>query len=303
MLLPCCAIDIRLRFNIIIKNNAVKSKISKEVYMSALTTVFKKGITSSQLKNFAILFMLIDHIAYVIIYYLYYIPALQAHNAGEPIPATALALLNLYYIMRYIGRIAFPLFCFMIVQGFIYTRSRKKYLLRLVIFAFISEIPFNLANLGTAFTLEYQNVFFTLSLGLLCIIILDYLINRLGGRGTKDMVLLVIICAAVTAGFSWFGDFIRSDYYWEGVLTIVILYFFRSKPVLGMTIACAVLTLSTLSMGLFEVFCFGSIPFIALYNGQKGHSRLGKFFFYAFYPAHLFILWAISEMILRFYGY
>lgn len=271
--------------------------------MSALTTVFKKGITSSQLKNFAIIFMAIDHIAYVVVYYLYYIPALQAHNAGEPIPATALALLNLYYIMRYIGRIAFPLFCFMIVQGFIYTRSRKKYLMRLVIFAFISEIPFNLANLGTPFYPEYQNVFFTLSLGLLCIMILDHLINHFSLHERKNMIALIVICAAVIAGFSLAGYFIHSDYDWSGVLTIVILYLLSSKPVIGMAIACTVLTLSTLSAGLFEIFCFASIFFVALYNGEKGHSRLGKYFFYAFYPAHLLILWAILEIILRFYGY
>ena len=172
--------------------------------------------------------------------------------------------------------------------------------MRLAIFALISEIPYDLMLIGTPFTLDYQNVFFTLSLGLLCIIILDHLINCLSKHTTKDIILLVIICAAITAGFSWFDHFIHGDYGWPGVLAIVILYFLRSKPVISMIAACALLSLC---YGTFEVPCFIAVLFIFLYNGQKGHSRLSKYFFYAFYPAHLFLLWVIFEIMIRFWGY
>lgn len=131
----------------------------------------KKGISGSTLKLIAIITMLIDHTAATIVNRM-----LQA-NSGMLNTSDAQAiqdflndnvmLISLNAIMRSIGRIAFPIFCFLLIEGFQHTRNRRNYGIRLAIFALISEIPFDLAFEGTIFEYGHQNVFFTLLIGLL----------------------------------------------------------------------------------------------------------------------------------------
>lgn len=135
----------------------------------------RKGITGSTLKLIAIIIMLIDHTAATILD-----RTLLARGLGELDGSNAQAamdfmwenigLYSLNIVMRLIGRIAFPIFCFLLVEGFRYTHNKWKYALRLAIFALVSEIPFNLAFKGDFFDLSYQNVFFTLLIGLLVLI-------------------------------------------------------------------------------------------------------------------------------------
>ncbi len=122
----------------------------------------KKGIYGSTLKLIAIITMLIDHTAATI---LDRIMALRGINSLYGDHMTTIQYANL--TMRLIGRIAFPIFCFLLVEGFIHTRSKWKYTLRLAIFALISEIPFDLAFQGKVFDMRSQNVFFTLTIGML----------------------------------------------------------------------------------------------------------------------------------------
>lgn len=122
----------------------------------------KKGIYGSTLKLIAIITMLIDHTAATI---LDRTMASRGMNSLFGDHMTAIQYANI--AMRLIGRIAFPIFCFLLVEGFIHTRSKWKYTLRLAIFALISEIPFNLAFQGKFFDKSYQNVFFTLTIGML----------------------------------------------------------------------------------------------------------------------------------------
>jgi hypothetical protein len=122
----------------------------------------KKGIYGSTLKLIAIFTMLIDHTAATI---LDRTMASRGINSLFGDHMTTIQYANI--AMRLIGRIAFPIFCFLLVEGFIHTRNKWKYTLRLAIFALISEIPFNLAFQGKFFDMSYQNVFFTLTIGML----------------------------------------------------------------------------------------------------------------------------------------
>ena len=119
--------------------------------------IAKSGISGSTLKLIAIFTMLIDHIAATVI--------LQMINNG----IGGQTLIDIYWVMRSIGRMAFPVFCFLLVEGFKYTHSREKYAARMFIFALISEIPFDLAINNTVLEFKSNNVFFTLLLGLLAI--------------------------------------------------------------------------------------------------------------------------------------
>ena len=125
--------------------------------------IVKSGISGSTLKLIAIFTMLIDHTAATVI--------LQMINNG----IGGQTLIDIYWVMRSIGRMAFPVFCFLLVEGFKYTHSREKYAARMFIFALISEIPFDLAINNTVLEFKSNNVFFTLLLGLLAITVLDWL--------------------------------------------------------------------------------------------------------------------------------
>ena len=126
----------------------------------------RKGLSGSALKMIAIATMLIDHIAATVI-----IRVLKFGGYND-------SLYQLYRVMRNIGRIAFPIFCFLLVEGFMHTRDREKYALRLGCFAAISEIPFDLAFNGKILEVGYQNVFFTLLLGLLTMMAYDSVMKQ-----------------------------------------------------------------------------------------------------------------------------
>lgn len=215
------------------------------------------------LKLIAIISMLIDHVTVVFI-------------TGN---------LWLYSIGRIIGRLAFPIFVFLIVEGFFHTRNIKKYLTRLGIFAIISEIPFDLAFYNSYMHKGHQNIFFTLFLGLLAI----YLINTVENKYKSKMLFVNLANAGITMAFSLAAALLKTDYGFMGILLIVAFYLFRgSKPLL-------IFSMLILSGDLIQACSVLSIIPIAFYNGQKGRNI--KYFFYVFYPAHLLILYLINLII------
>lgn len=145
-----------------------------------------KGIPGSTLKIIAIITMLIDHIGATLVEYS--INARGYAKACTSIESMALWLSdetnrfldNADTVMRMIGRLGFPLFCFLLVEGFNHTRSRAKYVLRMLLFCVIAEIPFNLAIAAQLFSLDFQSVFFTLTIGLLTIWGMETLRNKTG---------------------------------------------------------------------------------------------------------------------------
>ena len=245
-----------------------------------------RGFSGNQLKLFAMAVMLIDHTAY----------AWHLNNVSG----------SVYLTMRIIGRLACPIFAYMIAVGARHTHDIKKYLLRLFAFALISEIPFDLAfNItepGFPLETDSQNVFFTLFLGLLSLVLLRFFQER---RGRFYMVpsvavLLLLMLAAYM---------LNTDYADMGVLSIFLFYIFADKPTPirapGFALAITVLALEPVSftyalqsgdwgafVNFLELFALLSLPLILLHSGQRG-AKMNKWVFYAFYPGHLLILFLL----------
>ncbi len=211
----------------------------------------KAGLTTFQLKVLAIISMLADHVGAVL-----YPEAVW---------------------LRYAGRLAFPIFCFLLVEGYYHTGNVAKYMARLGIFALISEIPFDLAFHQTLWFPAKQNVFVTLFIGL----------GMLWGleRERECIIRVGIVLLSM-----WAAEFLCCDYGFMGVLLIAVFGITRGKN-----------TARYLAGAVWNVFwpsriqtagALAMLP-IALYNGQKGRSM--KYFFYLFYPVHLFILYVAAN--------
>lgn len=220
-------------------------------------------LSGSALKLIAVVTMLIDHIG---VYLLMAVPKYQ-HPLFPHGP-------SLYRLCRDIGRIAFPIYVFLLVEGAMHTRDRFKYGRNLLLFAFLSEIPWNLAHSGS---LGYnrQNVYFTLLLGYLGICCIDYFYEKQLFQFLSVLVLLYI------------STILNADYGWKGFAFILIMYWFRYEK--SAQAICGSCWLS------YEwKACFAFIP-INMYNGKRGFIRGNlKYFFYLFYPLHIFILYLIK---------
>jgi len=242
-----------------------------------------RGITGTTLKIIAIVTMLIDHVGAAIIEKIINFEnlstdALMSGNVNSNI-------LNLFYtdsVLRLIGRIAFPIFCFLLVEGFLHTRDIKKYALRLFVFALISEIPFDLAFSGNIFSLEYQNVFFTLLIGLLTIWGIK-LVSR------YDKIKKLILSVVIVALGMVIAKYMKTDYGSFGVAAIVLLYVCSSNRKLQCILGAIIFS--------WEVTAILSFVIIYFYNGERG-IKLNKYLFYAFYPAHILILYFIYRIII-----
>ena len=210
------------------------------------------GLNSFQLKCIAVLTMIIDHTGAVLF-------------PGD-------------LVFRYIGRISFPVFCFLLVEGSSHTRDMRKYMLRLGVFAVISEIPYDLAFRDTVLEFGHQNVFFSLFIG----VVMMYALEKNAEWPIKVTEVLLAM---------WVAVFLRTDYGFKGILLISIYYFLRRyrwrKHAAG-----AVWNLLWNQIQRYGVF---ATVFLVLYNGEKGPSM--KYFFYLFYPLHLLVLYAIYHMI------
>lgn len=203
--------------------------------------------------------------------------------------------------MNCIGRISFPIFAFMIVEGYHHTRNLKKYLLRLLLCALISEIPFNLAMGGRVFYPIHQNVLWTflISIGLIRW-------NEKARQSVKHWKMVLVGCLSVISAYI-LGIVTFVDYYHAGILMVLAFYFFRGRNwwnYLGQFLAMAYINLEILGGIGYEFQLFGETWFFArqgfallalipiwLYRGKQGyHSRGFRMFCYLFYPVHLLIL-------------
>lgn len=228
----------------------------------------KKGITGNSLKCIACLTMLIDHIGAVIL-------------SGD-------VSSGIYILSRLVGRIAFPIFCFLLIEGFRHTSDINRYIGRMLLFAFISEIPFDLAVNGCLIEWGTQNIYFTLTLGLITLAALDSIRKRWSSAPRILISLAVISASALFNGFV-----LKGDYGAWGIVAIALMFFTCEKNnLIGYIIGCLILA----AMESTEMFAIIALPLIALYNGERGGERGSKYLFYAFYPAHLLILELIKLM-------
>ena len=251
----------------------------------------KRGISSAVLKNIAVVTMLIDHIGAVIVIRL----LIQKGLYGAMVDQEAYiawvgqnrGMYGTYMAMRIIGRLAFPIYCFLLAEGFQKTHNVKKYLGRMLLFALISEIPFDLALSGRLWNTEYQNVFFTLFIGLMVIAGLRLVDQRLAGTETWRKLAGVGLYAVIIVAGSVLALVLKTDYSFKGILAITVLYLFRSRRKAQVWAGVIVFLL----MDGLEMIAALSFLLIWFYNGERG--RQNKYFFYFFYPVHLLLLWLV----------
>lgn len=220
-----------------------------------------KILSGAQLKYIAFLSMLIDHTNKALIY-----PIL---NEG--------ILQHISNLFDIIGRIAFPLFAFFVVEGFFKTKNRKKYLTNLFVFAVISEVPFDMFLTSTFFNTRANNVLFTLALSLITIWIIDILKNKLENKPPILWYLVSVVVIIISCFISMqFG----LDYEHHSIIIVYLFYIFYNKPVVG----CALAYLSIIT----EVWSILGFGLVLTYNGERGKQN--KIINYWFYPVHLLIL-------------
>lgn len=208
------------------------------------------------------------------------------------------------------GRVAFPIFAFMSVEGYFHTHNFKKYAQRMLLFAVLSEIPFDLMYGGTWFYPVHQNVIWTLLMGLLGIHLMETV------RKKQKPWVYVLVSAGVVAAGGILGTLCMVDYYGVGVLTVFIFYFFRGRKwwcLLGQLLALYWVNVQMLGGLMYPIQLFGMefelcqqglallalLP-IWLYRGRQGyHSKPFQYTCYAFYPVHMLILVLVQNCITR----
>lgn len=189
---------------------------------------------------------------------------------------------QIYLAMRTIGRIAFPIYCFLLVEGFEHTKDRKKYAMRLFLFALLSEIPFDLAFSSRVIEFSYQNVFFTLFIGLLTMMGFEVIEQKVQWKpALRGIAMAGVLFAGMGIAY-----LMQTDYDAKGVLCILTLYVFRKMRGPQMLAGC-------ISFGWWELEALVAFIPIAFYNGKKGWNM--KYLFYVFYPLHLFILYLVCR--------
>ncbi len=246
-------------------------------------------ISAGMLKIIAVISMTLDHIGATIVYRYLYVYQL-ADDSREFFE-------GLYTVLRSIGRMAFPIFAFLLVEGFLHTRRKWDYLMRLFLFAVISEFPFDLSLYRSYLYLDESNVFFTLALGLAMLILIDEVEMRRRGkaesRASEAMYFLLEI--AIFLASLWLSNLIHSDYGAAGILCIYILYLFRQNRMLSMFLAVSCLTVT---FGSIEIFSAVSLIPLYFYDGSRG--RQNKYFFYLYYPLHLLLLEFLCYLLRQF---
>lgn len=227
-------------------------------------------VSGSWFKLLAVISMAIDHTA---LFILRYIP-----QYNEPLLLLNGRELSLYALMRLFGRIAFPLFAFFVVEGFIHTRNRRRYALNLAIFALISEIPWQLLHSAPFYATH--SVMPTLLIGVLGMAAMEHFSNNAKQRGIALISLLVL------------SFLLRADYGALGYGFIVMLYALRRERALQIVAGTA--------MFWRQPVVFLTLCTLLLYNGERGfiRSTFAKYLFYAFYPLHLFIIYVVRHFVL-----
>lgn len=255
-------------------------------------------LTGNSLKVVAILTMVIDHLCKIVLQWL------LSNYWGVMVDNGQMSWEQFQQIDNFIrfdlqsvGTIAFPLFCFLLSEGFRYTKNKKRYIGLMFIFAIVSEIPFDIGFFSEYSLMEgtfpfywgYQNVFFTLFLGLLTLVCLEKLSCKSDTRTDKiKSVILQVICVAALA---LVAELIRCDYGMQGILFIAAFYVCRNHRIYQVLLFLLAYMGAT---GNQPPLCtLLACLLILLYNGKRGKLKL-KYFFYVFYPAHILVLYLIQ---------
>ena len=242
------------------------------------------ALTGFGLKRVAVVSMVIDHVGSLLLRAM-----LAPYKTGEILtvngdsPAQLWRIMQAKEVCEILGSIAFPVFCFLMVEGFLHTRDRVKYGLRMGLFALLSEIPFDLAHFQSPFSPRLQNVMFTLTVGIYTLLAIRWAEERWREVPTLRWAA---VTALTVAGMA-LALLVRGEYVFLGVLAAVLLYLLRDKGYLRAAGLAPLLVVSP--------WVLLAVPPIPLYNGERG--RGSKWFFYVFYPVHFLVFAALAAWV------
>ena len=228
----------------------------------------KVRISGAGLKRIAMCCMFMDHFADVFL------------KPAVLLTASEVCSIS-YWLMSGIGRIAFPIFSFLLVEGFLRTRNVGNYVLRLGLCGLGSEIPYDLAFSGRIIDWHSQNVLFTLFLGLMALMLIRRLNN---GREEPVRRSVVVMIMAGIFLLAVFAEFSRCDYGAIGVFLIISMYLFRKQETWRDLVSGLLLVV----LSPFEAAAAAAGPLIHRYSGERGKQT--KYGMYLFYPGHLLLL-------------
>ena len=224
------------------------------------------GISADWLKWIAIVTMFIDHIGAAVVEKtnIYLLPY------GKVLDFT----------LRFIGRLAFPIFCFLLIEGFYHTRNRHRYLCNLLIFALISELPFEISFLGEI-VFGFRNVYWTLAIGMIMMLLFEKIKERTLEKTNLWFFLTIAACAIL-------AEILHTEYGAIGIILVYIVYKLRDDR--KQQCICGAIATA------YEITAPIAFLLIYKYNGVRKQKHL-KYFFYAFYPLHLLFLYWVRTLI------
>ena len=194
---------------------------------------------------------------------------------------------------RMVGRLAMPLFAFCITEGYIHTRDKKKYLLRMGIFALVSEVPFDLAFEGKV-SLDHQNIMLTFFMSILALMLFDLIRGKKKEDTGRYSIGKTVLGSLVPLGMAVVAILVKADYTIFAVISVFLFYLFKdTRHFVRTGVGVAFLALSR-TVGYHCTTGLSIIPLL-LYNGKKGKGL--KWLFYAFYPGHLLLLYLIKLIV------
>lgn len=205
-----------------------------------------------------------------------------------------------YIIFRILGRIAFPIFAFMIAEGCFYTKNKLKRLLVMSSFALIMQIGLYMFTGMTDF-----NIFIHFSLSIIVIYLIDYIEEKIKNKQLIFAIITTLATILLLAYLYWFSEnynYLYSNYGIFAIIMPVVLYVIKKYlPNINHIVCVPVICLFVYFMFLkikfpYQLFGMLSCLFIILYNGKKGKLNL-KYLFYIFYPLHFIILYGIQMLI------
>ncbi len=230
------------------------------------------------IKIVAIILMVIDHVGYI--------------------------LMGNMPLLRLVGRISFPLFAFLLVNGYYHTTDRKKYLVRMIVMALVSEVFYDFTFHRNILDIYGQNVFFTLTVGLISFIVTDKFKEIVSKKidGIVQKLVIAVGEVGILGCFMILNRFIRADYGWYGILLIYLLYLtygtkLRNKFMMVLAIGFANFVNIILANGVFQAYSILSVTFIMFFEEKKVNvPKPVKIGCYLFYPIHLFIIAVIRAL-------
>ena len=190
--------------------------------------------------------------------------------------------------MRIIGRIAMPIFTFCVCEGYIHTRDRKKYLTRMLLFALISEIPFDLVTSGKVLEFTHQNIMFTFAMAAGTLMLCDLVLNKFGKKTGSILTGVIMLMSMMLSVV------LRLDYSMTALAVVFVYYLLKDKALEIRNLAAMAVHFLLRNVGVYLYGVLGFIP-LFLYNGKRGKGL--KWLFYVFYPGHLLLIYLMSHLI------